>query len=123
MTPDGTVQEFATRLSAGDVTGALALYEPDATFIVEPGTAVVGLEAIRDALEGFASLRPVLDGEIEQVVCTEDLALVVNRWALNGTAPDGQAVHLAGRSADVLRRTPNGDWRIVIDNPWGDSRT
>jgi ketosteroid isomerase-like protein len=26
---------------------------------------------------------------------------------------------MGGTSADVLRRDPDGAWRIVIDNPWG----
>jgi uncharacterized protein (TIGR02246 family) len=121
MTPSETIETFATRLSAGDVNGALALYEPDATFVVQPGTMVVGLEAIRGALEGFVALQPVLDGEIDQVVSTDNVALVVNRWTLDGTGPDGKPVRLAGRSADVLRRAPNGEWRIVIDNPWSDA--
>lgn len=56
-------------------------------------------------------------------MCTDDVALVVNRWTLDGTRPDGQPVNLAGRSADVLRPSPNGEWRIVIDNPWGDARS
>jgi uncharacterized protein (TIGR02246 family) len=122
MTPAATVEAFATRLSAGDVSGALALYEPDAVFVVEPGSTVAGLDAIRGALEQFAALEPDLDGEIEQVVGTDELALVVNRWTLAGTAPDGRPVRLAGRSADILRRTPSDEWRIVIDNPWGAAR-
>lgn len=121
MTPGETIEMFATKLNAGDVSGALGLYEPDATFVVEPGTAVVGLEAIQGALEGFAALQPALDGRIDQVVCADDVALVVNQWTLSGTGPDGTPVRLAGRSSDVLRRAPNGEWRIVIDNPWGDA--
>lgn len=121
MTPSTTIQEFAARLSAGDVDGAAELYETDATFVVEPGLEVHGIDAIRGALEGFATLHPRLDGTIEQTLCTDDLALVVNRWSLEGTGPDGQPVHLSGRSADVLRRGSSGEWRIAIDNPWGDA--
>jgi uncharacterized protein (TIGR02246 family) len=121
MTPSETIETFATRLSAGDVSGALALYEPDATFVVEPGTVVVGLEAISNALEGFAALQPTLEGRIDQVVCADNVALVVNQWTLSGTGPGGTPVRLAGRSSDVLRRAPNGEWRIIIDNPWGDA--
>jgi ketosteroid isomerase-like protein len=64
-------------------------------------------------------LRPSLRGQIEQVVYAGDVALVANRWVLDGTTPDGDPVRLAGRSADVLRRVSNGDWRIAIDDPWG----
>ena len=107
MHPAQVIEHFAELMSAGDTSSALALYEPDATFIVEPGTAVTGLEAIGAALETFAALQPALDGDIEQVVETHDLALVANRWTLNGTG------------ADVLRRGTDGTWRIAIDDPWG----
>ena len=80
---------------------------------------VIGHEAIGVALERLAALRPSLQGDIEQVVYAGDLALVANRWVLDGKTVDGKAVRLSGRSADVLRRAANGEWRIAIDDPWG----
>ena len=119
MQPTQVIERFAELLSAGDVPAALALYEPDAAFVVQPGTTVTGRDAIGEALEGFAALRPVLTGVVEQVVEAGDVALVANRWELDGTGPDGAPVRMNGRSADVLRRGADGRWRIVIDDPWG----
>jgi uncharacterized protein (TIGR02246 family) len=119
MEPTRVIERFAELLGAGDARQALALYEDDAAFVVEPGTIVTGHEAIGPALERFAAMRPALRGDIEQVVYAGDLALVSNRWRLDGTTPDGESVHLAGRSADVLRRTSEGEWKIAIDDPWG----
>jgi len=119
MTPAEVLERFAVLLAEGNAGDALSLYEPDAAFVVEPGTVVTGHEAIGAALEGFAALRPSLRGQIEQVVYAGDVALVANRWVLDGTTPDGDPVRLAGRSADVLRRVSDGDWRIAIDDPWG----
>jgi ketosteroid isomerase-like protein len=48
-----------------------------------------------------------------------DLALLQGEWAFVGTAPDGSPVELAGRSAEVVRRQPDGSWRYVIDHPFG----
>ena len=119
MTPTEVLERFATLLGDGNAREALSLYEPDAAFVVEPGTVVTGHAAIGAALDCFAALRPSLEGDIEQIVYAGDLALVANRWVLDGTSPDGTPVRLAGRSADVLRRTRNGEWRIAIDDPWG----
>jgi uncharacterized protein (TIGR02246 family) len=110
---------LADRLGAGDVDGALALYEPDATFAPQPGAQVSGLGSIREALEQFAALRPTLVGEIEKVLEADDVALVTNRWTLHGTGPDGAPLEMAGVSADVMRRQPDGTWRILVDDPWG----
>ena len=119
MTPTEVLERFAALLAEGDVREVLSLYEPDAAFVVEPGKVVTGHEAIGAALEGFAALGPSLQGDVEQVVYAGDLALVSNRWVLDGTTPDGKPVRLSGRSADVLRLGDNGEWRIVIDDPWG----
>jgi uncharacterized protein (TIGR02246 family) len=119
MTPTEVLERFAALLAEGNARDALSLYEPDAAFVVEPGTVVTGHEAIGEALEGFAALRPSFRGDIEQVVYAGDVALIANRWVLEGTTPHGERVRLAGRSADVLRRASSGDWRIAIDDPWG----
>lgn len=110
---------FADRLGAGDLDGALALYEPDATFAPQPGAQVTGLDAIREALTQFVALRPTLEGEVEKVLEADDVALVTNRWTLRGTGPDGGPLEMAGVSADVMRRQPDGTWRILVDDPWG----
>jgi uncharacterized protein (TIGR02246 family) len=117
--PADAVRLVSERISARDVDGALALYEPDAAFTPQPGQVVTGRDAIRTALEGFASLSPRLDGQVERVVESGEVALVLNRWRLEGTAPDGQPVEMAGLSADVLRRQADGRWLVLIDDPWG----
>jgi uncharacterized protein (TIGR02246 family) len=116
--PDGVIRRFSELLNERDVERALALYEPGATFVPEPGQRVTGRDQIRAALERFAALEPELVGEIETVQEADDVALVVNRWSLRGHGPDGP-VEMEGRSADVLRRGGDGGWRVLIDDPWG----
>jgi uncharacterized protein (TIGR02246 family) len=118
--PESVIRGFAERLNQGDVEGALELYEPEATFVAEPGTAVTGRERVREALERFAALNPTLTGEIQGVREGGDIALVLNRWHLDGHGPGGP-VEMSGMSADVLRRQVDGSWRVVIDDPWGGS--
>jgi uncharacterized protein (TIGR02246 family) len=118
-TPAAVIDAFADRLAAGDLDGALALYEPDATFAPQPGTQVTGHAAIRDALEQCMALRPELSGDVVKVLEAGDVALVVNRWTLRGSAPGGEPVEMAGTSADVMRRGGDGSWRLVVDDPWG----
>src|SRR5918995_5810474 len=117
--PEATIERFSQLLAAGDLESMVALYEPDATFVPQPGEIVSGRDAIRSALSGFLAVKPRMTGQIEKVLRTGDTALVANRWKLSGTAPDGSPVELAATSADVLRRRPDGSWGIVIDDPWG----
>ncbi|MCI0563989.1 MAG: SgcJ/EcaC family oxidoreductase [Nitrososphaera sp.] len=117
--PEDTVNKLMEAINRGNLEAAMALYEPRATMVTEPGKLANGREAIRKAIEGFIALRPTLKGEAHQSVVVGDLALFCSKWRLKGTAPDGKPVEMSGTSSDVLRRQADGSWLIVIDNPWG----
>jgi uncharacterized protein (TIGR02246 family) len=106
-------------LNAGDVDALLALYEPTATFTVEPGTIVSGTAAIREALVGFLALKPSISLKPKVIGNAGDVALVSSTWVLEGTGPDGKPVELTGTSAEVVRRQADGTWKFVVDSPWG----
>jgi uncharacterized protein (TIGR02246 family) len=119
-TPALLMHLFADRLAAGDVDGLLALYEPDAVFEPQLGVVRRGVEQIRCALSELAALRPAIAyaGEPD-VVVVADTALVTNDWTMTAGLPDGTTLREGGRSADVLRRRPDGTWRVLIDQPRG----
>jgi uncharacterized protein (TIGR02246 family) len=106
-------------LAEGDLDALVALYEPEAVFVPQPGTVVSGQAAIRESLQPFLAMRPRMSGEVERVLTAGDTALVANRWTLTGHGPDGQPLEMGGLSADVLRRRTDGTWGIAVDDPWG----
>jgi uncharacterized protein (TIGR02246 family) len=117
--PDEIDALFGKALNAGDVDALLALYEPTATFTVEPGKIVSGHAAIRDALNGFLALKPSISLTPRVLGNAGDIALVSSEWVLKGTGPDGKPVELTGTSAEVVRRQADGTWKFVVDSPWG----
>jgi uncharacterized protein (TIGR02246 family) len=119
--PEAVIERFSQLLADGDLDAMVELYEPDATFVPQPGERVTGRDEIRAALSTFLAVEPRMTGRIEKVLRAGDTALVANRWKLSGTAPDGSPVEMAATSADVLRRRADGSWGIVIDDPWGTS--
>jgi len=60
-----------------------------------------------------------LESEVQHVIQVGDVALYLGRWMLRGTDPGGQPLIMGGESTDILRRQPDGEWRIAVDNPWG----
>ena len=118
-TPQAAIELFAAAMGAGDLGGALSLYEPEATFAPQPGAAVTGLPAIREALAGFLALQPTLSGQVRKVLQADGVALLVNEWTLAGREPNGAEIAMSGVSADVLRRQADGRWLILVDDPWG----
>lgn len=118
--PDEVITVLSQALRDGRVVDALALFEPDAVFISEPGAhPIAGREAIHAALTTFAALRPTMTSDIRKVVMAGDVATVLNAWQLRGTGPDGNPITMSATSADVMRRRPDGTWAILIDDPWG----
>ena len=118
-TPVKVLESIVTGINAGNLEGLMPLYESEAAFATQPGSLAHNASGIREALGGFISLNGTLDLEVTRVLEVDDLALVTGVWSFDGTGPDGEAVRLEAKNADVLRRQADGTWRFVIDNPWG----
>lgn len=115
-TPEQLHTLFADRANAGDLEGLLALYAPDAGYAAE-GAPAVGREAVRDVLAGFLAMQPRLEMTTRKVVVVGELALLSNEWRATVPGADGSAIELAGTTAEVARRQPDGTWLYVIDDP------
>ena len=114
--PEDMNGAFAEAVSSGDVERVLALYEPHALLTPRPGERARGLQEIRAALEELLSLGGTM--ESRNVDCMEvgEIALLQGEWRLEGAAPDGSPFELTSRTAEVVRRQPDGSWLYVIDH-------
>jgi uncharacterized protein (TIGR02246 family) len=119
--PDQLHRLFEQAFNAGDLDALMALYEPDAALIPQPGVLTEGTAAIREALQWFLDRRGQIALDTKLVVRVGDVAFLANRWSLTGgTMPDGSRAQLGAATAEVARRQSDGTWRYVIDNAWGD---
>ncbi|WP_148685843.1 YybH family protein [Candidatus Nitrosocosmicus hydrocola] len=118
-TPEGVLNTVVEGINNGDLDSLMKLYEPNACFASEPGQLAKSPESISQCLRVFIDLKGELKLKVKRVLQTSDLALVTTEWSVNGNGPDGNPVYMAAKSADVLRRQPDGTWKFVIDNPWG----
>jgi len=117
--PLDVVAQLVNAMNTGDIEGALSLFDPEASFVVQPGVVVSGISATRQALAGFMALKPTLTIEAQQLVRAGDIAQYCARWNLRGTDSEGNPVQLQGRSSSILRRQFNETWQFLVDNPWG----
>jgi uncharacterized protein (TIGR02246 family) len=107
-------------INRGDLEAALALYEPNASFVQDSGEVVTGLGAIREVMQGFLAIKPKFSIEVKAVQSGDGgLALLRAKWSATGTGPDGKPMTITGNSTEVVRRQSDGTWRFVIDNPRG----
>ena len=115
--PEELDQNFEKALNAGDLEGLVALYEPQAVFVSEPGQTVSGTEAIREVLSAFVSMNPTITVAVQTLGQMDDIALTAAKWEMSGTGPDGQPIQMRGDSKEVCRRQADGTWLFIIDDP------
>jgi uncharacterized protein (TIGR02246 family) len=119
--PEQMHPQFEQAFNAGDIEALMALYEPDAALVPQPGAIAEGEAAIREALRWFLDRGGSISLDTKLVLRVGDLAYLANRWSLTGgTMPDGSPAELGTTTAEVARRQPDGTWLYVIDNAWGD---
>ena len=102
-----------------EIAGVMAAYHPGAVIVFEPGKPASGDAALRAGFEMFFSMRPRFTYRGHEVLVAGDTALHLAPWTMHGTSPDGRAIINSGLSVAVLRRGPEGAWKMVIDNPFG----
>ena len=112
---------FAEAYNAGKVEDLVALYEPDAVLIPQPGQQVEGISVIRESLAGFVNLKGSMQIETLSCLRSGDLALLQAKWDLSATGPDGKSFELSSRTVEVVRKQSDGSWRYVLDNAFADA--
>jgi ketosteroid isomerase-like protein len=109
-------------INSGDVDAQMAIYEPDAYFNFEPSGQgpVTGIQAIREAFTSFLAMEPNVT--LKLISCNQagDIAVVRNAWHLTCIGQDGNPMEeMTGQTVSVLRRQPDGNGLVLVDNPYG----
>ena len=117
--PEGMVPTLIERFNSGEISAMMGIYAPEAVFIANDGTTITDHAEIAARLERDLKLGLPLKAKARHVFVAGDTAQVVIDWSIEGTGPDGKAVHLGGTAADILRRGADGLWRYLIDNNQG----
>jgi len=106
-------------VGAGDMDAIIATFEENGVLVGQPGTIAQGTAALREAFAGFMAINPQITVHAHEVIQAGDIALHSSTWTMRGEAPGGHPIEETGFSTVVLRRQDNGEWLMVIDNPFG----
>jgi uncharacterized protein (TIGR02246 family) len=118
--PEQTHERFALAANNGDVDALANLYEPDAVIVERDGTLTVGIDAVRTHLDQLVAMRPRMRITASTAVEHDGIALLCSHWQATVTPPGHNGeVAMEFRGSEVLRRQPDGTWRLLLDNPWG----
>jgi ketosteroid isomerase-like protein len=118
--PEDWPHAFTHHLKSGNVDGVLALYAANASMLnPQTGELVTGHADLRVVFERLVRSKSRLEGEVVKSITTGDVAVLYTDF--QGTLPgaDGKLVPVHQRAIEVLRRQPDGTWKLVFGDPAG----
>jgi uncharacterized protein (TIGR02246 family) len=111
-------QAFITHLAAGNLDEIVALYEPDARMLApSTGEQVAGHDAIRSVVAGLIQSHARMQCQVVKCVTTGDLAMLYTDFQGSLHLPSGEKRDIRQRAIEVLRRQPDGTWKLVFGDP------
>lgn len=112
-----TIDTMTAAFARGDIETVISTYAQPATVLAAPGQPVSGDTALRAMFAEFIAQGVNFSYGAHEVVVSGDTALHLMGW----TAPGPDGTDMSALSVAVLRRQPDGSWKMVIDHPFGDS--
>ncbi len=108
------VATWMTASEAGNIDTVLGLMTDDVLFMV-PGREPFGKEAFAAAARSMAGVRMQGSNDIRELAVLGDIAYLRNYIALTITPPGGAPMRRAGYTLTILRKGPDGRWRLARD--------
>ncbi len=110
--------DFVEAVNSDNVAGQLALYTDDAIRMPPDQESLVGIDAIRSGAESFyAEYEQELTGEVQEIEVSGDRAFARGIFTFSATPKaDSPAVEMrAGKWVHILKRQPDGSWKVYRD--------
>jgi ketosteroid isomerase-like protein len=106
---------LAAAFNTGNVDTVMKMYDVNGIIVPEPGKPVSGKQRFEEAIKSILSIKGKM--EIKTVYCLEtgDLAVGRSEWKIK----DGNEVKVSAKGIEVMKRQPDGSWKIVIDHAFG----
>ena len=117
--PEDWPSVFEQHLNAGDLDAVMALYEPDARFVARSGETIVGSDRIRDVLAGIIRSKTKFQSRVIKAITVDDVALLYTDFQGTTVDASGKTIEIRHKAIEVLRRQPDGAWKLIVGDPNG----
>lgn len=106
---------LAAAYNTGDLATVLNMYDVNGIIVAEPENPVSGKEKFEAAVKAILSIKGKM--EIKTVYClqTGDIAIGRSEWSIK----DGAETKISAKGIEVLKRQPDGTWKVLIDHAFG----
>ena len=108
-------KDLAAAYNTGDLATVLSMYDLSGVIVAEPGKPVGGKEKFESAVKDIMSIKGKMT--INTVYCLEagDVAVGRSEWNI----VDNGETKVASKGIELLKRQPDGTWKVVIDHAFG----
>jgi len=108
------IETWMSASKAGDTKTVLGLMTDDVIFMV-PGQTPFGKAAFEAMSTGMAGVTMEGRSEIQELKLLGDWAYLRNYIEITVTPPGGAPTRRAGHTLTLLRKEPDGRWRLARD--------
>jgi ketosteroid isomerase-like protein len=105
------IEAFVAAFNRGDADALDDIYDEHSVLVPAPGQPMTG-DQRRAATAHLLSFGKPMRAEARHSYEAGDIALIIVDWSIDDLG-------MSGTATDVLRRDSDGNWRYLVDNPFG----
>jgi uncharacterized protein (TIGR02246 family) len=117
--PEDWPRIFEQHLNSGDLDAVMALYEPEARFVTNSGETLIGRDRIRKVVRGLIEAKARFHSRVVKAVTVGDIAQLYTDFEGTMNDESGKSVAIRNKAIEVLRRQPDGTWKLIVGDPNG----
>jgi len=117
--PNGADEFFLNCVRNGDLKNAMTCFDPEAIYIDKEGQTIRGAANIEKVVANLCKMKAdITVYEHKTAPVGDELMYWLDKWTMSATDPQGAAISMKGASANMMRKSPDGIWLWLVDNPF-----
>jgi len=117
--PNGADEYFLNCIRIGDLKNAMTCFDPEAIYIDKEGNTIRGAANIEKVVANLCKMKAdITVYEHKAAAVGSEMMYWLDKWTMTATDPQGAALTMKGASANVMRKSADGIWLWLVDNPF-----
>jgi len=117
--PNEAGEYFLNCVRNGDLKNATTCFDPEAIYIGKHGNTISGFTNIEKVVANLCNMRADIKVyEHKNAPVGNDMMYWLDKWTMTATDPQGNPINMKGSSANMMRKSADGIWLWLVDNPF-----
>ena len=115
--PEDWPRVFERHLNAGDLDAVLELYESEARLVSPSGEMILGRNRIREVITGLVQSKTKMTSRVVKAITLDNVTLLYTDFQETTVDDSGETIELRSKAIELLRRQPDGTWKLFVGDP------